>query len=60
MALKDRQNNPLIFNPNIVDNLKETGADLEVKGIRVIKYVPNYSNNGADYGGPDYRKPDSF
>lgn len=52
VALKDRQNNPLIFNPNIVDNLKETGSDLEVKGIRVIKYVPDYSNNGANYGGP--------
>lgn len=50
--LKDRKNNPLVFNPNIVTDLKETGNDLEIKGIRVIKYVPDYSNNGANYAGP--------
>lgn len=49
---KDRNGLPLKFDPNIVVNLKETGADLEVKGIRVVKYVPDYSNNGANYGGP--------
>ena len=49
---KDRKGNLLIFNPNIVDDLKETGNDLEVKGIRVVKYVPDYSNNGANYAGP--------
>jgi hypothetical protein len=52
IALKDRNGLALKFDPNIVDNLKEIGPDLEIKGIRVIKYVPNYSNNGADYGGP--------
>jgi hypothetical protein len=50
--LKDRKGNLMIFNPNIVENLKETGNDLEIKGIRVVKYVPDYSNNGANYSGP--------
>ncbi|MGI8582752.1 MAG: RagB/SusD family nutrient uptake outer membrane protein [Chitinophagaceae bacterium] len=64
VALKDRNGLALKFDPNIIDNLKEIGPDLEIKGIRVIKYVPNYSNNGADYGGPTtgnlilYRYPD--
>jgi len=47
--IKDRKNNLMIFNPNIIDDLKETGNDLEIKGIRAIKYVPDYSNNGANY-----------
>ena len=52
VAIKDRNGLPLKFDPNINDNLKEIGPDLEVKGIRVIKYVPNYSQNGKFYGGP--------
>ena len=49
--IKDRKGNPLSFDPNIVANLKETGNDLEVKGIRVIKYLPDYSGNGKNYSG---------
>jgi len=49
VALKDRNGNPLIFDPNIAADLKENGPTLEDKGIRVIKYVPDFSNNGANY-----------
>ncbi|MEO5984297.1 MAG: RagB/SusD family nutrient uptake outer membrane protein [Ferruginibacter sp.] len=52
VPLKDRTGLLLKFDPNIVADLKEKGPDLEIKGIRVIKYSPNYSNGGADYGGP--------
>jgi hypothetical protein len=40
VALKDRSGAPLIFTPEV--KLKETGANLEVTGIRVIKYPPDY------------------
>jgi len=45
----DRKGNLLIFDPNISSDLKETGNNLEITGIRVVKYVPDYSNNGANY-----------
>ncbi len=48
-ALTDRAGNPLKFDPVIAEDLKELGPDLEVKGIRVVKYVPDFSNNGANY-----------
>jgi hypothetical protein len=48
-AIKDRKGNPLAFDPNIAQGLKETGNNLEVTGIRVVKYVPDYSGNGANY-----------
>jgi len=57
---KDRKGNPLAFDPKIADDMKETGANLEVTGIRVIKYPPDYNF----YGGPAnndlmiYRYPD--
>ncbi|MGX5818007.1 RagB/SusD family nutrient uptake outer membrane protein [Chitinophaga lutea] len=38
-ALKDRKGNMLIFTREI--KLQETGNDLEVKGIRVVKYPPD-------------------
>ncbi len=44
VALKDRRNNPLAFTPQV--KLKETGNDLEVTGIRVIKYPPDYIKEG--------------
>lgn len=51
VALKDRKGNLLIFTREI--SLQETGNDLEVKGIRVVKYPPDMvtangsnSNNG--------------
>lgn len=45
---KDRKGNPLAYTPQIASNMIETGANLEVTGIRVVKYVPDY----AFYGGP--------
>ncbi len=44
---KDRKGAPLSFNPTIAANMQETGANLEVTGIRVIKYPPDFNNNGA-------------
>ena len=48
VALKDRKGAPLAYTPGIAANMIETGANLEVTGIRVVKYVPDYAN----YGGP--------
>jgi len=50
-SIKDRKGNPLKFDPNIAPTLKETGTNLEVTGIRAVKYVPDYSGNGANYSG---------
>lgn len=49
-ALNDRKGNPLIFTPQVA--LKETGANLEVTGIRVMKYPPDYT--GGDQADNDY------
>lgn len=49
--VKDRQGNPLIFNTNFSPDLKETGPLLEDVGIRVVKYVPDFSGNGKNYTG---------
>ena len=49
--VKDRKGNLLIFNTNFSPDLKETGPLLEDVGIRVVKYVPDFSNNGKNYGG---------
>jgi hypothetical protein len=48
VAIKDRKGAPLAYDPKIAPNMIETGANLEVTGIRVVKYVPDYAN----YGGP--------
>lgn len=40
VALKDRSGAPLAFTRDV--KLKETGTNLEVTGIRVIKYPPDY------------------
>ncbi|MBI1344417.1 MAG: RagB/SusD family nutrient uptake outer membrane protein [Terrimonas sp.] len=48
VALKDRKGNPLAYDPVIASNMIETGANLEVTGIRVVKFPPDY----AYYGGP--------
>jgi starch-binding outer membrane protein, SusD/RagB family len=37
--LQDRRGNPLVFTRGV--KIKETGNDLEVTGIRVVKYVPD-------------------
>lgn len=48
VALKDRKGNPLAYDPMISSNMIEQGNNLEVTGIRVVKYVPDYDF----YGGP--------
>ncbi len=46
-ALQDRNGAPLIFTSDV--SLIETGNNLEVTGIRVIKYAPDYvSGDNAD------------
>jgi hypothetical protein len=48
--LKDRKGNFLIFDPVIAPNMIEVGNNLEVTGIRVAKYVPDFSvENGDKY-----------
>lgn len=42
--LKDRAGNPLVFTEDF--NLLETGANLEVTGIRAIKYPPDFTTEG--------------
>ncbi len=53
VALKDRKNpaNNLAFKPTIGAGMIENGNDLEITGIRVIKYVPDYSDGGKYYDG---------
>ena len=48
VAELDRKGNPLSFTPAISPTMIESGSNLEVTGIRVVKYVPDY----AHYGGP--------
>lgn len=48
VAIKDRKGAPLAYEPTIAADMIETGLNLEVTGIRVVKYVPDY----AYYGGP--------
>jgi hypothetical protein len=52
VALKDRKGNPLAYKPQIAANMVETGNDLEITGIRVVKYPPDFTDNGKYYGGP--------
>jgi len=49
-ALQDRKGNPLAFTPEV--SLIETGNNLEVTGIRVIKYPIDY--NSGDNADNDY------
>ncbi|MBS1664811.1 MAG: RagB/SusD family nutrient uptake outer membrane protein [Bacteroidetes bacterium] len=50
VALKDRKGAALSFTPAIASNMIETGANLEVTGIRVAKYVPDFSDaSGKNY-----------
>ena len=41
VALKDRKGNALAFTRKVA--LKETGNDLEITGIRVVKYPPDFA-----------------
>jgi hypothetical protein len=49
VALKDRKGNPLAFNPTISPTMIESGSNLEVTGIRVDKYPPDFSNTSGQY-----------
>ncbi len=50
---KDRKGNPLAFEPTISPDMREQGNNLEITGIRVVKYTPDYSGaNYQFYGGP--------
>jgi len=49
VKLKDRKGNPLAFVPTIADNMIEQGSNLEVTGIRVAKYVPDFSSADGKY-----------
>lgn len=48
--LKDRKGNNLSYTPNIATDLKENGANLEITGLRAVKYVPDYTGNLTNYG----------
>jgi len=48
----DRKGAALAFDPTIASDMKETGSNLEVTGIRVIKYTPDFSNGASSYSGP--------
>ena len=48
----DRKGNLLSFSPAISPDLKETGSNLEITGIRIIKYPPDYNQGGKFYGNP--------
>jgi hypothetical protein len=49
VALKDRKGNPLAFDPTISSTMIETGSNLEVTGIRVDKYPPDFSNTSGQF-----------
>ncbi|MCL7988059.1 RagB/SusD family nutrient uptake outer membrane protein [Sphingobacterium sp. lm-10] len=51
-ALVDRRNNPLSFTREV--SIIERGNNLEVTGIRVVKYVPDYANLGAGHAENDW------
>lgn len=50
VPLKDRSSNPLSYQTGIAPDLKETGKNLEITGIRAVKYVPDYTGNTNNYG----------
>jgi len=51
VAEKDRKTpaNNLAFDPAIASDMKETGNNLEITGIRVEKYGPDFTNGSAYY-----------
>jgi hypothetical protein len=53
VPLVDRKTpaNPLQFEPGIAADMKETGNTLELTGIRVEKYGPDFTNGSANYQG---------
>ena len=52
VALKDRKGAALSFDPTIAADMKETGSNLEVTGIRVVKYAPDFTSGTKYYEGP--------
>jgi hypothetical protein len=48
VAEKDRKGNPLAFDPAISPDMKELNNNLEVTGIRVVKYPPDYNFYGGN------------
>jgi len=53
VAIKDRKGAPLAYDKTIAANMIETGTNLEVTGIRVVKYVPEYANYSGGNTGND-------
>lgn len=53
VPLTDRKTpaNPLQFEPGIAADMKETGNTLELTGIRVEKYGPDFTNGSNNYQG---------
>jgi len=49
VARVDRKGNPLAFQPAISPDMKETGNNLEITGIRGVKYVPDFSKSDGTY-----------
>jgi hypothetical protein len=49
VALQDRKGHPLAFEPGIASTMIEQGPDLELTGIRVAKYVPDFSDASGKY-----------
>jgi len=52
VAEEDRNGHPLAFDPKIADDMVELGNNLEVTGIRVVKYPPDFTSGGSYYAGP--------
>jgi len=50
VAEVDRKGAPLAFVAKIASNMLETGSNLEVTGIRVVKYVPDYPQYQGNAG----------
>ena len=50
VAEKDRKGNPLAFTAGIASNMIETGNNLELTGIRVVKYTPDYPQYQGNAG----------
>lgn len=48
-AEKDRKGNPLSFTSTIANDMIEQGSNLEVTGIRVVKYVPDFSDASGKF-----------
>ncbi len=51
-ALLDRKGNALAFTRDVA--IRESGNNLEITGIRVIKYPIDYANVGSDHANNDY------